>query len=89
MPQRSRITIVHSDAGTGGARGATALTPQYLADQLTLFQPGEGILSSPRGCPKIIFIRLKIKVAIVQKVTQLVFCQNDSPIRDHFGKKTA
>ena len=27
-----------SDAGTGGARGATGA--QYLADQLTLFQPG-------------------------------------------------
>ena len=35
-----------SDAGTGeGLRGATE--PQYLADQLILFQPGEGRLSTP------------------------------------------
>ena len=36
-----------SDAGTGGARGATGPPPQYLADQLTLFQPGGG----GRFCP--------------------------------------
>ena len=34
-----------SDAGTGGPGGP--LAPQYLADQLTPFQPGEGRLSSP------------------------------------------
>ena len=32
-----------SDAGTGEAMGATG--PQYFADQLTLFRPGEDKLS--------------------------------------------
>ena len=31
--------LISSDAGTEGARRATA-PPQYLADQLTLFEPG-------------------------------------------------
>ena len=35
-----------SDAGTGEAMGATG-PPQYLADQLTLFQPGVGRLCPP------------------------------------------
>ena len=30
---------LNSGAGTGGARGVTGPPPQYLADQLTLFQP--------------------------------------------------
>ena len=38
----SKYIIRISDAGTGGARGA-----RYLADQLTLFEPGEGRLSAP------------------------------------------
>ena len=37
--------ILNSDAGTGGPGGPLAL--QYLADQLTLFQPWEGRLSPP------------------------------------------
>ena len=34
---------ISSNAGTGGARGATG-SPQYLADQLTLFRPGRQII---------------------------------------------
>ena len=34
-----------SDAGTGGPGGP--LAHQYLTDQLTLFQPGEGRFSPP------------------------------------------
>ena len=34
------------DAGTGGAGGGT-LAPKYLADQLTLFQPGEADSAQP------------------------------------------
>ena len=49
-----RTTILNSDAGTGGARGPLAPS-QYLADQLTLFQLGEGRLSPTitTGPPKI------------------------------------
>ena len=37
-----------SDAGTRrGGQGGPLPPPQFLADQLTLFQPGEGILSPP------------------------------------------
>ena len=39
--QSSIVTVMPEP---GGARGATG-PPQYLADQLTLFQPREGILS--------------------------------------------
>ena len=31
----------------GAGRGGHCPPPQFLADQLTLFQPGEGILSTP------------------------------------------
>ena len=39
--------MLYRDAGTGGARGHCPATLQYLADQLTLFQPGDGRLFSP------------------------------------------
>ena len=86
MSQRSRITIVHSDAGMGP--GGPLPPPPIFGRSVTPIST-EGIIYSPRGCPKIIFIRLNIKLGIVQMVTHLVFCLNDSPFRDHFGKRTA
>ena len=46
--------MICSDAGTQGARGGGTAPPQYMADQLTLFQSGEAdyphILLLPRPC---------------------------------------
>ena len=36
------IMFIHFFCSDTGTRGATAPLPQYLADQLTLFQPGRG-----------------------------------------------
>ena len=44
------ITVMPEPGGGAGE----PLAPEYLADQLTLFQPGEGILSPPiTTCPPI------------------------------------
>ena len=44
---KTRFGTLHlRDAGTGGDRGATG-DPQFLADQLTIFQPGKGRLCPP------------------------------------------
>ena len=61
--------LFFSDAGTGGSGGA--LVPQYLADQLTLFKPGEGRLSPPitAGPPK--FFHLPASLSSSKKTKPL------------------
>ena len=47
----------------GGGQGGHWPPPQYLADQLTLFQPGEGRLSPPitSGPPKFFHLLMEIE----------------------------
>ena len=49
-----------------GGPGGPLPPPQYLADQLTLFQPGEGRLSPPiaTGTPKIIHLPASLKLIL-------------------------
>ena len=52
------ISVVPELGGPGGH-----WPPQYLADQLTLFQPGEGRLSPPitNGPPKVFHLPVSLK----------------------------